>query len=108
MRLWRWQKLVARVIGPPNRLPREPPWRKPQMSINRRSFIATALAAGASLPASRAFAQAYPARPIHLIVPYPPGGGTDFFARVVSPAKGQPLGQQIIVEHRPGAGTLIG
>ena len=78
------------------------------MSINRRSFIATALAAGASLPASRAFAQAYPARPIHLIVPYPPGGGTDFFARVVSTAMGQTLGQQIVVENRPGAGTIIG
>ncbi|MGN6571305.1 MAG: Bug family tripartite tricarboxylate transporter substrate binding protein [Pseudolabrys sp.] len=78
------------------------------MSIDRRSFLAAALAAGPALAASHAFAQTYPSRPIHLIVPYPPGGGTDYFARVVSTAMGQTLGQQIVVENRPGAGTIIG
>ena len=78
------------------------------MSINRRSFIAATLAAGSALTASRAFAQAYPRRPIHLVVPYPAGGGTDFFARVEAVPMGQTLGQQIVGENKPGAGTNIG
>ena len=78
------------------------------MTIDRRSFVAGTIAATATLAATPAFAQNYPSRPIRLIVPYPPGGGTDFFARVVSTAMGQSLGQTIVVENRPGAGTVIG
>lgn len=78
------------------------------MSIDRRSFIGAALGAAPALVASRAFGQGYPARPIHLIVPYPAGGGTDFFARVVAAPMSQTLGQQIVVENKPGAGTNIG
>jgi tripartite-type tricarboxylate transporter receptor subunit TctC len=75
------------------------------MLIHRRTFLAGSAAA---LAAPSAFAQSYPNRPIHLIVPYPAGGGTDFFARVVAAPMGQTLGQQIVVENRPGAGTNIG
>jgi tripartite-type tricarboxylate transporter receptor subunit TctC len=50
----------------------------------------------------------YPTRPIRLIVPYAAGGGTDFFARLAAGAMGTDLGQQIVVENRPGAGTNIG
>jgi tripartite-type tricarboxylate transporter receptor subunit TctC len=75
------------------------------MTVSRRSFVAGAIAAIAATPA---FAQNFPSRPVRLIVPYPPGGGTDFFARVVSTAMGQSLGQTIVVENRPGAGTIIG
>jgi tripartite-type tricarboxylate transporter receptor subunit TctC len=75
------------------------------MLIRRRTFLAGSAAA---LAAPAAFAQSYPNRPIHLIVPYPAGGGTDFFARVVAAPMGQTLGQQIVVENRPGAGTNIG
>jgi tripartite-type tricarboxylate transporter receptor subunit TctC len=53
-------------------------------------------------------AQNYPAKPIRLIVPYPAGGATDFFARLVFPKVGDALGQPIVVENRPGAGTAIG
>jgi tripartite-type tricarboxylate transporter receptor subunit TctC len=53
-------------------------------------------------------AQTYPAKPIRLIVPYPAGGATDFFARLVFPRVGDALGQPIVVENRPGAGTAIG
>jgi tripartite-type tricarboxylate transporter receptor subunit TctC len=79
------------------------------MELLRRQFLCVALGAAAVSAASRiAWAQAYPSRPIHLIVPYPPGGGTDFFARLVSVSMSQTLGQQVVVENRPGAGTNIG
>ena len=76
--------------------------------MDRRSFIAGGLALGA-LPWTPVLAQSsYPSRPIRLIVPYPPGGGTDFFARLVGAAMAQSLGQPIVIENRPGAGSTIG
>ena len=50
----------------------------------------------------------YPVRPIRLIVPFPPGGGTDTMARVIGPKLGEALGQQIVPENRGGAGANIG
>ena len=53
-------------------------------------------------------AQAYPARPVRLIVPYPPGGGNDTLARLFGQKLTEAWGQQIVVDNRPGAGTIIG
>jgi tripartite-type tricarboxylate transporter receptor subunit TctC len=58
--------------------------------------------------ASPAFAQDYPSRPIRLIVPYPPGGGTDVIARIVQPRLAESLGQPIVIENRGGAGGAVG
>ncbi|HTP94025.1 MAG TPA: tripartite tricarboxylate transporter substrate binding protein [Xanthobacteraceae bacterium] len=76
--------------------------------LQRRQFLR--LAAGASvLPAmSRvAGAQAYPSRPLQLLVGFAPGGGTDVMARLLQPVLSERLGQQIVIENRPGAGTNI-
>jgi len=62
-----------------------------------RALLLSALAAF-SVSAS---AQSYPTKPIRLIVPYPAGGATDFFARLVFPKMGEALGQQVVVENRP-------
>jgi tripartite-type tricarboxylate transporter receptor subunit TctC len=67
--------------------------------------LATAIAFGYSPPAS---AQAYPTRPIRLVVPFPPGAASDFLARVLGQKLGETWGQQVVVDNRPGAGGLIG
>ncbi len=50
----------------------------------------------------------YPAKPIHMIIPFPPGGATDIIGRVVSLKLGERLGQSVVVDNRPGAGGTIG
>src|SRR5438477_3957897 len=52
--------------------------------------------------------QPYPNRPLHLIVPYPPGALTDLLARAIADRLGASLGQPVVVENKPGAGTLVG
>jgi tripartite-type tricarboxylate transporter receptor subunit TctC len=66
-------------------------------------------ALAAVLIAAFAHAQgSYPARPLRLIIPYPPAGTTDFVGREVAYRLGESLRQQVVVDNRPGAGTLIG
>src|SRR2546421_5157755 len=74
------------------------------------AVLVAALPARAAVLSVRrdALAQSYPTKPIRLIVPYPAGGATDFFARLVFPKVGDALGQSVVVENRPGAGTAIG
>ena len=50
----------------------------------------------------------YPAKPLRLIVPYPPGGGTDTIARVVAQKLSEAIGQQVVLDNRPGAGANLG
>src|SRR5262245_47760175 len=78
------------------------------MKLPRRNFLHL-LAGAAALPAvSRiAWAQAYPSRPVRIIVGFPAGGGADIVARLIGQWLSERLGQQFVIENRPGAGTNI-
>src|SRR5947199_10492498 len=69
-----------------------------------RRFVAIVLLC---IPALAA-AQSYPAKPIHLIVPFPPGGGNDTVARAIAQQVGPDLGQAMVIDNRPGAGGSVG
>src|SRR4026209_843561 len=58
--------------------------------------------------ALNAFAQTFPSKPVRLIVPFPPGGAVDYYARAVQSRLAETLGQPILIENRVGAGGMIG
>jgi len=62
----------------------------------------------AVLAAVSAQSQSYPARPIRLIVPFPPGGSTDTYARILGPRLAEAVGQQVVIDNRAGAGGALG
>jgi len=72
-----------------------------------REIVAASIAA-LWLAAASAHAQGWPAKPIRFIVPFPPGGGTDVLTRTIAPKLAEGLGQQVVVDNRPGAGGMIG
>src|SRR5262245_43041420 len=78
------------------------------MKLPRRNFLHLA-AGAAALPVSRfAWAQAYPTRPVRLIIGYPPGGAADITARLMDQWLSERLGQPFVIENRPGANGNIG
>jgi tripartite-type tricarboxylate transporter receptor subunit TctC len=74
------------------------------MTIQRREFLKGAAAAGAVVVSKKAGAQAYPSRPVHILVGLAAGGGTDVAARIIAEWLSQQFGQQFIVENRTGMG----
>src|SRR5215470_220150 len=79
------------------------------MKLPRRNFLHLTARAAALPAASRfAFAQAYPTRPVRIIAPTGPAGAPDIIARLIGPWLSQRLGQQFVVENRPGSGNNIG
>jgi tripartite-type tricarboxylate transporter receptor subunit TctC len=75
------------------------------MNLPRRRFLT--LAGAAMAAPSLAWSQAYPVRPVHVVVGFAAGGGADIMARLIGQAVSERLGQQIVVDNRPGAGTNI-
>jgi tripartite-type tricarboxylate transporter receptor subunit TctC len=63
---------------------------------------------GAGVAPSPALSQAYPSKPVRLIVPFPPGGGVDFIGRIVGQKLGDRLNQQVIIDNRAGANGIVG
>ena len=78
------------------------------MTIGTIASKRCVLAAIMLFAAGAAIAQPWPNRPLRIIVPFPPGGGLDFFARAIAPRLQENLGSQIVVENRAGAGGMIG
>jgi tripartite-type tricarboxylate transporter receptor subunit TctC len=82
------------------------------MTFTRRQVLAAALAGTAAATPLRGLAQAgaasWPTRPVHLIVPNVPGGGIDILARLMQGELQKVWGQQVLVEYKPGAGTVLG
>jgi tripartite-type tricarboxylate transporter receptor subunit TctC len=76
--------------------------------FDRRRLLGATLATGAGLLASPALAQAFPARPIRLVIPFPAGGPTDVYARFYAERMSRELGQPVVTENRGGAGGAIG
>jgi tripartite-type tricarboxylate transporter receptor subunit TctC len=77
------------------------------MEIRRRRFLQIATSAAALCAAPSAFAQAYPNRPVRLLVGFAPGGGQDILARLIGQWLSERLGQQIVIENRPGQAASI-
>ena len=68
---------------------------------------AAALAFATGLPCGSALAQAYPSKPIHVVVGFPPGGGNDIIARMVGAKMQEAWGQPVVIENKPGANSII-
>ena len=78
------------------------------MTSNNRVLITAALASLGAAWCPSAAAQTFPAKPIRIIVPFPPGGPSDYAARVLAQKLPESLGHQVIVDNRPGAGGTVG
>ena len=75
--------------------------------ISRRTALGLIGTGFSTLAIGRAFAAEYPSRPVRFLVGYPPGGATDILARLIGQRLSEKLGQQFVIENKPGAGNNI-
>lgn len=78
------------------------------MTITRRRVVAAAVGAAAMLARPALAAESWPPRLIRIVVPYAPGGSADILARLAGQRLAQRIGQNVIIENKPGAGTIVG
>jgi len=78
------------------------------MPSSRRKLSTALLAAALVLGAGAASAQAFPTKPIRFIMPYPPGGSSEILARPIALEMSKSIGQQVVIDYKPGAGSTIG
>lgn len=76
--------------------------------MNKNNYLRFFAVTATITASSAALAQDFPAKPIRVVVPFPPAGVVDVLARVLAPALSKSLGQNIVIENRPGANTVIG
>ncbi len=77
-------------------------------SIIRRGLLALGIAAASWSVSTPAALAAFPDQPVHIVVPFAPGGGTDLVSRALGVGMSRYLGQPVVIDNRPGAGTIIG
>jgi tripartite-type tricarboxylate transporter receptor subunit TctC len=77
-------------------------------TMNLREAMVGTLSLALTIAATPAGAQNYPQKPVRFVLPFPPGGGTDTLGRVLGQKLGETLGQQVLIDNRPGAGANIG
>jgi len=82
--------------------------RKPFEEEKRMRRLLLHATAAALVCCNPAFAQSYPSKAVRMIVPFPPGGGTDYTARLIGQKLSEMWGQPVVIENRPGASTIIG
>src|SRR6266545_895580 len=105
------RSIHARIVRPRRftRVQQRRSGRRTPMKLPRRRFLHLAAGAAALPAVSRlARAQSYPSRPVRIIAPTAPGGAPDILARLIGPWLSERLGQQFVVENRPGSGSNIG
>lgn len=78
------------------------------MTIDRRMMMAAGIAAAATLASPLALGQGFPAKPIELVIPYPPGASTDLIGRIMQGGLSAALGQPVVIDNKGGAGGNVG